>query len=204
MPTPLTVRVTRKQTEALDICTFELADVQGAALPAFGAGSHIDVQVPNGLTRQYSLCNDPLERHRYVIGVLRDPASRGGSTALHDHVNEGDVLRISAPRNHFPLTQHAQRSLLLAGGIGITPILCMAEMLAQTGAPFELHYCTRSRERTASEGLHRFRARHRTRARLAGSTAALRVLHVRGSDADRVGELRGAARALPSRRRRAG
>jgi vanillate O-demethylase ferredoxin subunit len=109
----------------------------------------VDVQLPGGLTRQYSLCNDPKETHRYMIGVLRDPASRGGSVAMHDQVAEGDVLQISAPRNHFPLAHDAKHSLLLAGGIGVTPILCMAERLAITGAGFEMHYCTRTRERTA-------------------------------------------------------
>jgi vanillate O-demethylase ferredoxin subunit len=145
----LTVRVTRKSVEALDICTFELVDAQGGHLPAFSAGSHIDVHLPNGLTRQYSLCNDPREGHRYLIGVLRDAGSRGGSIAMHDTVAQGDTLRISAPRNHFPLAHAAAHSVLLAGGIGVTPILCMTERLATAGASFEMHYCTRSRERTA-------------------------------------------------------
>ena len=77
----LSVRVARKQQEAVDICTFELVAVDGGPLPAFSAGSHVDVHLPGGLTRQYSLCNDPTESHRYLIGVLRDPASRGGSQA---------------------------------------------------------------------------------------------------------------------------
>ena len=151
-PPSLTVRVARKAVEARDICTFELVAVDAKPLPAFAAGSHIDVQVPGGLTRQYSLCNDPTEGHRYLIGVLRDPASRGGSAAMHERLAEGDTLTISAPKNHFPLAHDAKRHLLLAGGIGITPILCMAERLAITGADFELHYCTRSRERTAFHG----------------------------------------------------
>ena len=106
------------------------------------------MQAPGGLTRQYSLCNAAVEQHRYRIAVLRDPASRGGSIAMHDAVKEGDVLHISEPKNHFPL-KHAQRTLLFAGGIGVTPLLCMAERLAQIGADFTLHYCTRSAERTA-------------------------------------------------------
>jgi vanillate O-demethylase ferredoxin subunit len=145
----LTVRVARKADEATDICTFELVDVGGRPLPPFSAGAHIDVHLPNGLTRQYSLCNDPAERHRYLIGVLRDPATRGGSKAMHDLVNEGDLLQISAPRNHFPLAHGSRRSVLLAGGIGVTPILCMAERLASDGAAFEMHYCSRSRDRMA-------------------------------------------------------
>lgn len=148
LPT-IAVRVARKQQEAVDICTYELVAVDGGPLPAFSAGSHVDVHLPGGLTRQYSLCNDPTESHRYLIGVLRDPASRGGSAAMHDLVQEGQLLQISAPNNHFPIAHDASRHLLLAGGIGVTPILCMAERLANTGADFEMHYCTRSPERTA-------------------------------------------------------
>jgi len=145
----LQVRVARKATEALDIVTLELVATDGSPLPPFGAGAHIDVQLPGGITRQYSLCNDPKETHRYLIGVLRDPASRGGSQAVHDTVREGDVLQISTPKNHFPLAHDAKKSLLLGGGIGITPILCMAERLANASAAFEMHYATRSPERTA-------------------------------------------------------
>ncbi|MDM0032416.1 PDR/VanB family oxidoreductase [Variovorax sp. J22P271] len=143
------VKVARKSVEAVDIASFELVAMEGERLPAFAAGSHIDVHVPGGPVRQYSLCNDPAESHRYLIGVLRDAASRGGSSTMHDSVSEGDVLTVSSPKNHFSLAKAAQRSLLLAGGIGVTPILCMAERLAATGAAFTMHYCTRSRERTA-------------------------------------------------------
>ena len=152
----LKVRVTKKQVEAMDICSFELAHVDGHPLPAFSAGSHIDVRVADGLTRQYSLCNDPKESHRYLIGVLKDPSSRGGSRGMHEQIHVGDVLEISAPKNHFPLAHEARKSLLLAGGIGITPILCMAERLSAIEADFEMHYCTRSRDRTAfSERIER-------------------------------------------------
>lgn len=144
----LAVTVVRKQQEAQDIVSFELARADGAPLPAFSAGSHIDVQVPGGLSRQYSLCNDAAEHHRYRIAVLRDPASRGGSVAMHDALQEGDVLHISEPKNHFPL-HPAQRTLLFAGGIGVTPLLCMAQRLSAIGAEFTLHYCTRSPQRTA-------------------------------------------------------
>ena len=154
----LRVRVVRKAREALDISTFELVNAEfDRPLPAFSAGSHIDVHLPNGLTRQYSLCNDPSEGgHRYLIGVLRDPSSRGGSQAMHDLVKEGDELSISAPKNHFPLAHEAAHSVLLAGGIGVTPILCMAERLAVIGASFEMHFCSRAPERTAF--LERIRA----------------------------------------------
>jgi vanillate O-demethylase ferredoxin subunit len=146
------VAVARKAVEAADICTFELVSTDGTPLPAFSAGSHIDVSLPSGITRQYSLCNSSAESHRYLLGVLKDPSSRGGSKAMHEVVKEGDLLTISAPRNHFALAHDAQRHLLLAGGIGVTPILCMAERLAVMGADFRMHYATRSRERTAFIG----------------------------------------------------
>ncbi len=145
----LRVRVAAKAIEAVDICSFELVSAEGVALPSFSAGSHIDVQIREGLTRQYSLCNDPSEDHRYLIAVLRDANTRGGSQAMHDQVHVGDTLTISTPKNHFPLAHGAERSLLLAGGIGVTPILCMAERLALTGATFEMHYASRTPERTA-------------------------------------------------------
>ncbi len=146
--TELTVRVARKQTEALDICSLDLVAADGGALPAFEAGAHVDVHLPGGLVRQYSLCNPPVDTARYQIAVLRDGASRGGSQAVHDAVHEGQLLRISAPKNHFPLATDAPYHLLLAGGIGITPLLAMAEQLSRLGECFELHHCTRSRERT--------------------------------------------------------
>lgn len=142
------VRVARKTVEALDICSFELMDPDGADLPAFTAGSHIDVHLAPGLVRQYSLCNAPGETHRYMIGVLRDANSRGGSAAMHA-LAEGQTIAIGAPRNHFALADESPHSLLLAGGIGITPLLSMAERLSSAGSPFELHYCSRTSARTA-------------------------------------------------------
>lgn len=144
----ISVSVIKKRLEAADIVSLELGRVDGGPLPAFSAGSHIDVQLKPDLIRQYSLCNHPEESHRYLIGVLRDPASRGGSVAIHNEVQEGSLIAISEPKNHFPLVR-ARRSLLLAGGIGITPILCMAERLSHSGSDFELHYCARSPGRTA-------------------------------------------------------
>jgi len=148
MTNELTVRVARRVEEAEGICSFELVAQDAAALPAFSAGAHIDVHVAPGLIRQYSLSNDPTERHRYRIAVLREPTSRGGSAGMHDQVQAGDVLRVSSPRNHFPLAE-APRSLLLAGGIGVTPILAMARTLHAKGKPFEMHYCGRSARRMA-------------------------------------------------------
>jgi len=143
-----TLQVRRKQPEADGVCSLELVDPHGGALPPFSAGSHIDVHLPDGLVRQYSLCNPPNETHRYLIAVLHTPDSRGGSRAVHERLHEGDLVRVSEPRNHFELAP-AEHAVLLGGGIGITPILCMAEQLTQAGASFELHYCSRSPSRTA-------------------------------------------------------
>src|SRR5262249_47936471 len=97
------VRVARKTIEALDICGFDLVAAGPAALPPFSAGAHIDVHLPNGLTRQYSLCNAETERNRYRIAVLKEPASRGGSKSIHEQVQVGDELEIGEPKNNFRL-----------------------------------------------------------------------------------------------------
>ncbi|SDP68700.1 vanillate O-demethylase ferredoxin subunit [Ralstonia sp. 25mfcol4.1] len=142
------VRIASKTAVADGIALFELVAADGNALPPFTAGAHVDVHLGNGLVRQYSLCNDPAETHRYQLGVLRDAASRGGSAAMHA-LTAGNMLEISAPKNHFPLHADARHSVLLAGGIGVTPILAMAQSLARSGASFEFHYCTRSAASTA-------------------------------------------------------
>ena len=141
---PLQLRVAAKTSEGTDACSFELVHPKGAALPRFTAGAHLDVHIAPGLVRQYSLCNNPAEARRYQICVLKTEDSRGGSRAMHEAVQHGGLLSVSAPRNNFPLAQVARRSLLFAGGIGITPILAMAEQLAADGADFALHYCARS------------------------------------------------------------
>ncbi|RDK03534.1 PepSY domain-containing protein [Paraburkholderia lacunae] len=147
--TTLALKVARKTAEAENIQSFELVDPAGKALPPFSAGSHIDIHVPGGKVRQYSLCNPPGERHRYLIAVMRAEPTRGGSRAMHEQVKEGDLIDVSAPKNHFPLVESAKHSLLIAGGIGITPILCMAEDLADLGADFKMHYFARSPARAA-------------------------------------------------------
>jgi len=145
----ISARLSRKTVEAEDIATFEFVDPDGRDLPAFDAGAHIDVEAAPGVIRQYSLCNSPRERHRYQIGVLRERSSRGGSAAMHDRLQQGDIVSISPPRNLFRLVPGDHPSLLLAGGIGITPMLSMAEYLAETRAEFSLHYAVRSRARMA-------------------------------------------------------
>lgn len=143
------VHVARIEQLTPDIKAFELVDPGGADLSPFTAGAHVDVVLGNGLRRPYSLANNPGDRTFYRIGVLRESDSRGGSTWLHDDLQAGDTLTISAPKNHFPLAEGATEHLLIAGGIGITPILAMGYKLSQDGAQFHLHYCTRSPQRTA-------------------------------------------------------
>lgn len=135
--------------EAQDIISVELRAMPGETLPAFEAGAHIDLHLPGGLVRSYSLANDSSERHRYLLGILKDKASRGGSRCVHEQLRVGMVLTISAPRNHFPLHEEADHSVLIAGGIGITPILSMARRLQALERSFEVIYLARSRAATA-------------------------------------------------------
>jgi vanillate O-demethylase ferredoxin subunit len=134
--------------EAEGIRRYELRRSGGRALPRFEAGAHVDVEVPGGLLRSYSLCNDPAEENRYVIAVQREAAGRGGSTAFHTKVTSGQNLLVSAPRNAFSLVE-SPRTLLIAGGIGITPLLSMFHQLKRERRDFELHYCSRNPKRTA-------------------------------------------------------
>ncbi|MEH0580564.1 MULTISPECIES: PDR/VanB family oxidoreductase [Streptomyces] len=130
------------------IAVFDLARADGGELWEYEPGAHVDVSVGEaGLVRQYSLCGPPGLRKQYRIAVLHDAASRGGSRAMHS-LAEGDTLRIAPPRNRFGLTS-ARRHLLLAGGIGITPLLSMAQTLDATGGDYQLHYCARSRSDAA-------------------------------------------------------
>jgi ferredoxin-NADP reductase len=127
---------------------FALVAADGGPLPAFTAGAHIDVFTGNGLTRSYSLAGDPADPSRYVTAVLREPKG-GGSAWMHDMVKVGDVLKASGPTNNFPLDPTAGRHHLIAGGIGITPMLAMGHALGRGEAPFKLDYCTKSLEETA-------------------------------------------------------
>lgn len=143
------VRVSRLELCAEGVMAVDLVSATPEPLPAFSAGAHVDVELPGGLVRQYSLCNDPGEPHRYRLAVLREAASRGGSSAVHDALDVGANLRISPPRNHFALIEQGPCAVLLAGGIGITPLLAMAYRLKSLGLPFELHYFARSRATAA-------------------------------------------------------
>ncbi|CCE06181.1 vanillate O-demethylase oxidoreductase (Vanillate degradation ferredoxin-like protein) [Bradyrhizobium sp. STM 3843] len=135
-----TVVVARKAIEAYNMASFELVPADDQPLPGFTPGSHIDVTLPNGLVRQYSLLNSASERNRYCIGVWKDANSRGGSKTLHIDINEGDRLQVSRPRNRFKIPKTTTRALLLARGIGVTPMLSIADTLKAKNIPFELHY----------------------------------------------------------------
>lgn len=130
---------------------FELRPEDGGELPEFTPGAHVEVRVPNGMARKYSLCNDPEERDRYVIAVKREINGRGASASLVDHARTGDLLpTLLPPRNDFPLSARAAQHLFIAGGIGITPIMSMVRQLLRTGeAKFKLYYVNRSPEVTA-------------------------------------------------------
>lgn len=137
------VTVDRIREVAAHIRSFDLVPAEGGRLPAFEAGAHIDVTLGDALVRSYSLIGE-WDGSRYRIAVMRDPRSRGGSEAMHRSVRVGSRLRISAPRNHFPLYEDAPLSVLIAGGIGITPLWCMVQRLEVLGRPWVLHYACRS------------------------------------------------------------
>ena len=148
--TQMPLRITRVYDAAEGIRSFELTQPDGSELPQFTAGSHVKVQAPNGALRKYSLCNDPAERHRYVITVKRDDRGQGGSISMHDDALEGDILPTSLPDNAFPLVENAKSYLFIAGGIGITPILSMIRSFGELApAPWKLYYLSRSPETTA-------------------------------------------------------
>ena len=135
--------------EAQDVLGLELRDPSGGPLPAFTAGAHVDVHLPHGLCRQYSVANGPAERHRYVLGVGLAPDSRGGSAFIHHQLRVGQLLEVGAPRSLFGLSDAVHQHLLVAGGIGITPILSMMEACQARGQAWRLLYCVRSRARAA-------------------------------------------------------
>ena len=140
----LRLRVTGRTTGAEGVVVLELQDPAGADLPAWTPGAHVDIDLPGGMTRQYSLCSDPADRSRWQIGVLREPAGRGGSAWVHDELLEGTDVDVRGPRNHFALVP-SPRYVFIAGGIGITPLMPMVVAAEQAGAAWEFHYGGRSR-----------------------------------------------------------
>jgi tetrachlorobenzoquinone reductase len=143
------VRVQAIRYEAAGIFSFELRPLDGGALPAFTAGAHIEILMKDGLERSYSLINPQHETDRYVVAVAKDPQSRGGSEFMCDTLRPGDELQIAGPGNNFELDETAKETVLIAGGIGITPIWSMLQRLRQLGRPWKLFYVARTRERTA-------------------------------------------------------
>jgi vanillate O-demethylase ferredoxin subunit len=146
------LRVKRISYEAEGVNSYELVLPAGGDLAPFTAGSHIDLHLENGMIRSYSLVNDQSERHRYVIAVNKDASSRGGSSFVHDTFKAGDVVSASAPRNNFALREDAEYSLLIAGGIGITPLMSMIRRLETLGHPWKLAYAARTRRAAAFLG----------------------------------------------------
>jgi ferredoxin-NADP reductase len=144
----LRLRVDRRRTGAEGVVVLDLRAADGADLPAWSAGAHVDLRLPGGLTRQYSLCGNPADPAVWRIAVLREPESRGGSAHVHDALVEGAEVEVRGPRNHFPLVP-APRYLFIAGGIGITPMLPMVDAAEAAGASWELHYGGRSRRSMA-------------------------------------------------------
>lgn len=142
------VVLTAKRDETPEVSTFEFRAAGNKSLPAVDPGAHVDLYLGNGAIRQYSICNHPQASGTYRIGVLREPQGRGGSQWLHSELKIGDVLQISPARNLFGLSANRRPKLLIAGGIGITPILSMAYGLSQRDIPFQLHYCTKSESTT--------------------------------------------------------
>jgi ferredoxin-NADP reductase len=139
-----TLTVARKEPVAQDVVSLALTHPDGARLPDWTPGSHIDLVLPDGTTRQYSLCGDRWDAHTYRIAVLREPAGRGGSAYVHDRLSPGDRVGVGGPRNHFPLVP-SQKYLFVAGGIGITPLLPMVHQAELLGVDWQLLYGGRTR-----------------------------------------------------------
>ena len=127
-----------------DIKKFEFVDAKGGSLPDFTAGSHIDFELENGLVRSYSLAGNPNENNKYTTAILRESDGDGGSKFMHDNISVGDELSAKPPVNNFQLSPEATRHILLAGGIGITPLLSMGHKLASDSSDRYLHYCTKN------------------------------------------------------------
>lgn len=148
MTTLYDVVVKNRHVEGGNIAVMEFESATSATLPKVEAGAHIDVHLPNGMVRQYSLCQNPNDEGKFRLGILRDPESRGGSISAFDEIKDGMQIQVSEPKNLFPLLK-AKHSVLIGGAIGITPLITMAYQLAHEGASFELHYCGASPQNCA-------------------------------------------------------
>ena len=145
----LTLRLTAISYAAEGINLYEFAAPDGAALPAYEPGAHIDLNLPGGVMRQYSLARPYRPGQPYQVGVKLDAKTRGGSRWLHAEARVGSLFQVGGPRNNFPMDEGASHTVLIAGGIGVTPIWCMAQRLAEIGASFEMHYAVRGRSDAA-------------------------------------------------------
>lgn len=148
----MAVTVAERRIEAEHVDSFLLVPQAGDDLPEIAPGAHVDVHLGDGMIRQYSICSDPADRSGYRIAVLREQNGRGGSRRIHAEWGPGSTVRISQPRNAFPLQDDAGPVDLIAGGIGITPILSMAHALVRRNAPVRLHYCARTPQQAAFRG----------------------------------------------------
>src|SRR5580658_4551923 len=138
-------RLSKIEDVARDTKLYTFERIDGGKLPPYKPGAHIDLHLPNGLLRQFSLTVPASDPDSYTVGVKRDENSRGGSRYIIEQMKVGDQIKISAPRNNFPLVEDAEHVVLFAGGIGITPIWCMAQQMAAQNRSWELHYSCRSR-----------------------------------------------------------
>jgi len=138
------LRVDDVQASTPDVNVFALRHPRRTHLPAFTPGAHVDLRLPDGRIRQYSLCGDPADLTAYRIAIKREDAGRGASLWAHRALAPGATVLVSAPRNNFPLAAGASRHVLIAGGIGVTPFLAMVQQLRRDRADYVLHYCARS------------------------------------------------------------
>ena len=145
----LPLRLVSIRYAALDTHLYEFAGPDGRPLPAYEPGAHIDLHLPGGLMRQYSLARPYRADQGYLVGVKLDAKTRGGSKWLHEQGRVGAMFEVGGPRNNFALKEDAPHTVLIAGGIGVTPIWCMAQRLEEIGAGFELHYAVRTRQDAA-------------------------------------------------------
>ncbi|UOQ57456.1 PDR/VanB family oxidoreductase [Leucobacter allii] len=173
MSAPTLVSVERIDSPADGVRRVRLAPADGSALPAWSPGAHVELQLPNGLVRQYSLCGDPRDTRGWELAVLREEESRGGSAFLHEELGIGDELLVTAVRDHFGFAVDAPAVVLIAGGIGITPLLPMIVALEDRGVPWTLHYAGRRRERMVA--LPSLLLRHADRVRVYVSEEGARL-----------------------------
>jgi ferredoxin-NADP reductase len=138
------LRVAQARYTTPDVLHLTLVHPRKPELPAWAPGAHVDLRIPDGRTRQYSLCGDPADRTCYEIAIKREEAGRGASIWAHASLAFGAIAHVSAPRNNFPLAEGAHRHVLVAGGIGITPLVSMVRQLAREQAGYELHLCAPS------------------------------------------------------------